>query len=382
MAATLDRIPTMIQGAGALGEIGAHAAALAGPGAAVLLVADPGLKASGMVDEALAALRAAGLGAVLYADIKSDPTHAQVDAGAALAREAGARAVVALGGGSAMDAGKLVAAVAGSTAPAMTYALCAAALPAGALPVICVPTTSGTGSETTRVAIVSGPDGSKQWFWGDELKAARIVLDPVLTVGLPPHLTAATGIDALVHAIEASTNTNRNAANDVYARAAIRLAAANLERAVTHPGDLEARAAMQIAAAFGGVAIDNAGTAIGHNIGHALGSLRPIHHGRAVGCAMVATLAWNVQGDDGPFAAVAAAMGERADAARVPVAFERLMRATGVRISLAAECEGVTPAQLAAQMRRPENEAMRRSNRRAVTDADIDAFAATVLSQS
>ncbi|GGH29044.1 hypothetical protein GCM10007036_38690 [Alsobacter metallidurans] len=382
MAATLDRIPTMIQGAGALGEIGAQAATLTGPGAAVLLVADPGLQASGMVDEALAALRAAGLGAVLFADVKSDPTHAQVDAGAALAREAGARAVVALGGGSAMDAGKLIAAVAGSAAPAMTYALCAAPLPAGALPVICVPTTSGTGSETTRVAIVSGPDGSKQWFWGDELKAARIVLDPALTVGLPPHLTAATGVDALVHAIEASTNHNRSAANDVYAHAAIRLAAGNLERAVTHPGDLEARAAMQLAAAFGGVAIDNAGTAIGHTIGHALGSLRPIHHGRAVGCAMVATLAWNVQGDDGPFAAVAAAMGEAADAARVPVAFERLMRATGVAISLARDCEGVSPAMLAAQMRRPENEAMRRSNRRPVKDADIDAFAATVLSQS
>ena len=274
------------------------------------------------------------------------------------------------------------AAVAGSPAPAMTYALCAAPLPAGELPKICVPTTAGTGSETTRVSVITGPDGSKQWFWGDALKAERVVLDPALTVGLPAHLTAATGIDALVHAIEACTNRNANPANDVYAHAAIRLAVGSLERAVARPGDLHARAAMQLAAAFAGVAIDNAGTAIGHNIGHALGSLRPIHHGRAVGCAMLATLRWNVEGDHGPFAAVATAMGEPAEASRVPAAFERLMRATGVAISLAQEFEGVTPAQLASQMRRPENEAMLRSNRRPVTDADIDAFAAAVLSQS
>ena len=139
--------------------------------------------------------------------------------------------MVALGGGSALDLGKAVAAIAGADAPAQTYALCAAPLPAARLKTICVPTTSGTGSETTRTAILSGPDGAKLWFWGDELKTDHAVLDPELTVSLPAGLTAATGIDALVHAVEAATNRNAHAANDLYAHEAIRLVSRHLDDA-------------------------------------------------------------------------------------------------------------------------------------------------------
>ncbi|MCP8940206.1 iron-containing alcohol dehydrogenase [Alsobacter sp. SYSU M60028] len=382
MPVSLEPVPPIVQGEGALAAIGERAAALAGAGAPVLLVADPGLRPSGMIDEAQAVLRRAGLSPVVFDAIKSDPTVRQVDAGAALARSAGARAVVGLGGGSAMDAAKLIAAVAPADAPSIAYALCAAPLPPNPLPKICVPTTAGTGSETTRVSVVADDEGAKQWFWGAELRAQLVVLDPELTVGLPPHLTGATGIDALVHAIEAATNVNANVANDVYAHAAIRLACRHLEQAVAHPRDLAARAGMQLAAAFAGVAIDNGGTAIGHAIGHALGSLRPIHHGRAVGVAMLATLPWNVADDAGRFAAVAEAMGEGRDAARVPDAFERLLRAAGVRVSIADEFAGVDAATLAAQIRRPENAAMRNSNRRPASDADLERFAASVLAQA
>lgn len=382
MPVMLEPVPPMVQGEGALDTLGGHAVRLAGEGTAVLLVADPGLAASGMIDAAGAALRASGLSPVVFTDIKSDPSCTQVDAAAALARAAQARAVVALGGGSAMDAGKLAAAVAGGTAPAVRYALCATPFPGGALPKICIPTTSGTGSETTRVSVIGDETGAKQWYWGAELRSDLVLLDPTLTVGLPPHLTAATGIDALVHAIEAATNRNANPANDVYALAAIRLVVRNLEQAVARPSDVAARAGLQLAAAFAGIAIDNAGTAIGHCIGHALGSLRPIHHGRAVGVAMVATLPWNVEGDDGAFAAVADAMGLDGGAAAVPAAFERLMRTTGVQISLAGAFDGVTPERLAEQMARPENEAMRRSNRREAGDSDMLRFARTMLAQA
>jgi alcohol dehydrogenase class IV len=383
MAAELDHVPAMLQGPGTLAEVGARARALAGGRAgAVLLVADPGLKPSGMVDEALAVLRRAGLSPVLFDALKSDPDIAQAEAGAALAREAGAGCVIALGGGSAMDVGKVVAAAAPGTLPVSAYGLCASPFPAKPLPKICVPTTSGTGSETTRTAILAAADHAKLWFWGAELKAELAVLDPVLTVGLPPFLTAATGIDALVHALEASTNRNANPVNDVYCHAAIRLVAKHLERAVSQPADLEARAALQVAAAFAGIGIDNCGTAIGHTIGHALGSLRPIHHGRAVGVALVATLPWNVEVGADAYAAVGAAMGEPAEAARLPAAFERLLRAVGLQVSVADEFAGVTPAALAAQMRRPENQAMSRSNRRDVTDADLEAFAQRVLTQA
>ncbi|MGE0714404.1 MAG: iron-containing alcohol dehydrogenase [Alphaproteobacteria bacterium] len=378
--AMLDRVPAIVQAPGALAELGSRAAAICGKGSAVLLVADGGL--AGHIDRAKESLRDAGLVPQLFTEFASDPGVAAVDRAADLARRERADLVVALGGGSAMDVGKAVAGVARGTLPAAAYGLCAAPLPAAPLAKICVPTTSGTGSETTRTAVLANADGAKIWLWGDTLKADLVLLDPALTVGLPAHLTAATGIDALVHAIEAVTNANAFPANDVYGHGAIRLVAENLERAVAAPDDLEARGAMQLAAALAGIAIDNCGTAIAHNIGHALASLRPIHHGRAVGLAMLATIDWNAEAGDARFAAVAAAMGEREDARAVPIAFERLLRAVGVPVSLGEAFVGVTSEALAAQMQRPENEPMRRSNRRPVGDDDLRRFAAAVLAQS
>jgi len=377
----LARVPEIIQGAGALERLGATLAARVTRGGAILLLADPGLRASGLIDAAAAALAAGGYGVIVWDDIQSDPTMAQADAAAALARRERVVGVVAIGGGSAMDVGKTVAAVAPADHPVSHYGLCAQPFPAGTLQSVCVPTTSGTGSEATRTAVLAAPDHSKVWLWGDQLKPAQIVLDPALTVGLPPALTAATGIDALVHAIEASTNANANIANDLYCHGAIRLVVGNLLRALEAPADLAARAGMQRAATLAGIGIDNCGTAIAHNIGHALASLRPVHHGRAVGLALRATLAWNAADDvAGRFAAVAAAMGEPADGSRVPGAYERLLRRSGIRVSLAGEgYDAIRPADLALQMARPENEAMRRSNRRPVGDADLLAFAHEIL---
>ena len=383
--ASLARVPEIVQGAGALEALGGTLSGLLPAGSAVLLVVDPGLRAGGVIDAAGAALRAGGLAVVAYDDVKSDPTMAQVDAAAAIARRERVAAVVAVGGGSAMDVGKTIAAIAGTEAGARAgaahYGLCAHPFPATRLLSVCVPTTSGTGSEATRTAVLADAQHAKVWLWGDELKPALIVLDPVLTAGLPPSLTAATGIDALVHAIEASTNANAHVANDLYCHAAIRLVVAHLRRAVEAPADLAARAGLQWAATWAGIGIDNCGTAIAHNIGHALASLRSVHHGRAVGLALRATLAWNVAADaDGRFAAVAEAMGEGRDARAVPAAFDRLLRQAGIKIVLAGEgYDEVTPAALAAQMARPENEAMRRSNRRPVTDADLLTFATAVL---
>jgi alcohol dehydrogenase class IV len=379
----LARVPEIQQGAGSLEGLGAALAARLPAASAVLLVADPGLGPSGAIDLASRALAGAGLGAIVYSDLKSDPTMAQVDRGADIARREAVAAVVSLGGGSAMDAGKAIAATARGSAGAAHYGLCANPFPPERLLSVCVPTTSGTGSEVTRTAVLGAPDGAKVWLWGDELKPALVVLDPALTTGLPPALTAATGIDALVHAIEASTNANANDANDLYCHRAIALVVRHLRRAVAAPRDLAARAGLQWAATLAGIGIDNCGTAIAHNIGHALASLRPVHHGRAVGLALRATLPWNVAEDpDGRFAAAAAAMGEVREAAHLPGAFDRLIRDSGVRLSLRGEGhDEVTPAALAAQMARPENEAMRRSNRRAVADADLLAFATAVLAE-
>ncbi len=358
-------------------------AARLGGGAPVLLVADPGLAYFGITPRAEASLRGAGLAVSVYTNIKSDPATTQVDTAAALARMDGAGVVVALGGGSAMDAGKAAAAIAPAEHASESYALAARPLPERALRTICVPTTAGTGSETTRNSILTDPRGAKVWLWGEALKADAVLLDPTLTVDLPAHLTAATGIDALVHAIEASTNANATEANDMFCHEAIRLVVRWLPIAVAEPRNLEARAAVQWAAALAGIGIDNAGTAIAHNIGHAIASLRPIHHGRAVGLAMLASLAWNAEHDpQGRFAAVAEAMGERRDARAVAPAFEALLRKVGVRVSVMGEGHDELQAErLAAQMGRPENAAMRASNARPVSDGDLLVFARTMLVQ-
>lgn len=375
----LASVPPLTIGAGARHLIGAIASALAGREAAVLLVADPGLEPLGVVGELEASLAEDGFRVTRFTDLKSDPTVAQADAATALARRSGALLVVGLGGGSALDLAKAVAAIAGETAPAATYALGAAPLPHTRLKTVLLPTTAGTGAETTRVAILSDPDGAKLWFYGEELRADHAILDPELTRSLPAGLTVATGLDALVHAVEAATNRRATPGNDVVAHEAIRLVARCLPVAVAQPGDLAAREGLLRAAALAGTAIDNAGTAAAHAIGHALASLRPIHHGRAVTMAMLGSMRWVVGQDrEGRFAACAAAMGQEASGPGFLTAFEDLTRRVGFMPDMSAFAD-VTPERLAAQIARPENRPMMRATARDADDGDLLGLARSVL---
>jgi len=317
----------------------------------------------------------------VFSDFTGDPTVAQTDAAADLARATGARAVISVGGGSALDLGKAVAAIATDSRSAVDYELCKMPLPPARLASIVIPTTSGTGSEATRTSIVTRADKAKVWLWGDELKADEIILDPETTVSLPARLTAWTGIDALVHAFEAATNRNATAANNVFAHEAIRLAVRHLKRAVDMPGDIEARAGLQRAATLGGIAIDNCGTAAAHMIGHALASLKPLHHGRSVILGILASIDWTIAGDDGRNLEAARAFG-LTSAADLPKAFDDLARSIGIDVALGPDFAAITPAALAAQFSRPENEAMRNSNRRPIGEADMLAFAHRILEQA
>ncbi len=378
MTVELARVPQIVSGAGARHQVGTRAAALVAAGSSVLLVADPGLEASGAHADLTRSLEAAGFAVHIFKAFTGDPTMAQTDAAAQVARTVKAGLVVALGGGSALDLGKVVAAIASAPEPAQTYELCAAPFPASRLKCITVPTTSGTGAEVTRTTILTRPDKSKVWLWGEETKADLAILDPELTLKLPAFLTAATGIDALVHAVEAATNRNNHALNTIYAHEAIRLVGRHLVRAVNSPADIEARAGVQLAALLAGIAIDNCGTAIAHNIGHAIGSLKSVHHGRAVGVAMLATLPWNIAGDDGRWAACARALGAGDTAADFVRGFEGLIRASGLDMNL-HECSDISPEQLAQQMLRPENVPMQMSNWRASSEADLVRLAAATL---
>jgi len=379
---TLLPVPEIAVGADRVDKIGADLAALKEAPKRVLLVIDRMLSHGGVgkrVREALATTRHE---TALWDGLAGKPTGAQIDAAAALARTHTAEAVIGVGGGSALDVAKLVAAIAGATDSVERYAFCANPLPTIPLPVICVPTTAGTGSETTHTAVFANAAGKKAWAWGPELAARKAVLDASLTTSLPAPLTAATGIDALIHAVESCTNANRFEANDVIAHAAIRLIARHLPAAVREPQNLEAREGMLVASCYAGIAINNTGTAIAHNIAHALGSIGKVHHGRAAGLGLRASLPWSLSASERAFADVAEAMGGPRDAGALPGLVDRLIRAVGLKVALADELPGVTPERLAAEMALPENEAMRKSSARPSTERDLHDLARAVLTAS
>ncbi len=374
---TLYPVPEVAIGAGRIDQIGGDVAALPGSPSRVLVVIDRYLSQSGVAGRVQSALP--GRDVTLWDEFAGEPAAAQIDAAASIARKNRIEAVIGIGGGSALDVAKLVASIASEAAGVERYAFCANPLPARPLPVICVPTTAGTGSETTLTAIFANAAGKKAWAWGPELAARKAILDPTLTASLPAHLTAATGIDALVHAVESCTNANRFEANDQIAHAAIRLVARHLPVAVSNPTDLGAREGMLVASCYAGIAINNCGTAIAHNIAHALGSLGKVHHGRAAGLGLRASLPWSLPASEAAFAAVAEAMGGPRDASALPGLVDRLIREVGMKISLADELPALTPERLAAEMALPENAAMRKSASRASTDDDLRDLARLVL---
>lgn len=376
---TLNRVPAIAVGPGRIDDIGADVTQFAGGLASVLLVCDPALAALGLTGRTEAALAAGGHRVAIFDAFTADPGEAQIADGAAVAWETKAQAIVGLGGGSALDAAKMIATTMMADRSLETYRLAAVPLPERRARLICVPTTAGTGSEATSVSILSGPDKTKYWFWGQALKPDFVIVDPELTVGLPPAMTVATGLDALVHAMEAATNRAANPGNDFYTLASIRRVVGYLPTAYAEPDNIGARTRLLLAATMAGAAIDNVGTALAHNIGHALGSLMPVHHGRAVALAMEATLPWVIEGNRRGFGRVANAFGLGADPDALPARFTALLDELGFDRSLP---ETVDAAALAARMAAPENSAMRMATARDITDADLHHLAASVLAKN
>jgi alcohol dehydrogenase class IV len=368
----LSRIPAIFFGAGCLSRLGREVAARLAPGGAVMIIADPAMRSLGWTDRVTDMLAAKEIRNAVYAEFKGEPKVSEIDRATAAARDLSAGLVVGIGGGSALDTAKLVAATTRSGLSAAAYALCDTPVPLDALPVIAIPSTAGTGSEVTRTSVFALESGVKTWAWGDPLKPVAALLDPELTLTLPPPLTAATALDALVHAIEAATNARRNAGNDLFCHRAINLITRNLERAIKDGSDMAARGALLLGSCYAGIAIDNGGTALAHNISHAVAALAPIAHGRATALAMLATMDWVAEAVPEAFAAVAQAMGETPEPDAAVSAFAHVVRASGLKISLRDDgLELNRPELLAAQMAQPQNAPMRKATVRPVRDEDL-----------
>ncbi|MGE0408646.1 MAG: iron-containing alcohol dehydrogenase [Amphiplicatus sp.] len=258
-----------------------------------LVVTDKGLLEAGLVEPALKSLEAAGMTASVFADVASDPPAPIVRRAVAAAREAKADGVIGLGGGSSLDTAKIVAALMKSSQSLEDiYGVGQIAAPRA--PLALIPTTAGTGSEVTNIAIVTTEDDQKMGVADDALYADIALLDAGLTLGLPRAATAATGIDAMVHAIEAFTSKmKKNPVSDALAKEALRLLSANIVKACTAPDDLAAREAMLLGAMLAGQAFSNAPVAAVHAMAYPIGALFHVPHGLSNALMLAPVLRFN-----------------------------------------------------------------------------------------
>ncbi len=249
-------------------------------GTTVLFITDPGLRKLGLCDPALDTLKASGLDVELFDEVEADPSRATLEAAVALGKQIGATGVIGFGGGSSLDVAKLAALLIGSSED-LDQAWGVNRAQGPRLPLVLVPTTAGTGSEVTPVSIITVGEKEKRGVSSPILQPDIALLDPNLTLGLPPAITAATGIDAMVHAIEAyaSTSANNNPLSKTLAREALRLLGANIERAVSNGSDVEARSAMLLGSMLAGQAFANSPVAAVHALAYPIGGTFHVPHG-------------------------------------------------------------------------------------------------------
>ncbi|MCE4552903.1 iron-containing alcohol dehydrogenase [Roseateles cellulosilyticus] len=304
------------------------------------VVTDAFLHRSGLLGPALQSLVAAGFELLVIDDVQPDPPDHVVQAASERARAFGAQLVLGLGGGSSMDVAKLVAVLVASEQPlAQMYGI--GQVQGERLPLVQVPTTAGTGSEVTPIAIVTTGATTKSGIVSRQLYADMAVLDAALTTGLPPAITAATGVDAMVHAIEAFTSRRlKNPLSDQLALQALRLLSSHLLRACEHGQDLAAREALLLGALLAGQAFANAPVAAVHALAYPLGGRFHLPHGLSNALVLAPVLRFNAETSPEAYVGLAEALlpAVTGDAATKVQAFirhlEALVAATGLPLRL------------------------------------------------
>lgn len=280
------QLPTRIVfGPGKVAELGAIARSL-GEFRRALVVSDPGVVAAGHTRRGVESLEAAGLQTRLFSDFRENPTTAHVEAGLVAAREFRPELIVGFGGGSSMDCAKGINFLYSCGGRMQDY--WGKDKATGPLaPMIAVPTTAGTGSETQSYALISDAESHAKMACGDKRAAFRAaVLDPELTLTQPPRVTALAGFDALSHAVETFVTRPRTTLSIAFSREAWRLLAGNFERVLREPQNLAAREAMQLGACFAGLAIENSMLGAAHAAANPLTAAYGVAHGDAIALAL------------------------------------------------------------------------------------------------
>ena len=359
--------PTKIVfGAGEIARLGQEAKALGLK--RVLLVADAGVEKNGLLKAPLVALNDAGLETSVFTGVDGNPTEQNIEDGAKAYAAHRAEGVVAVGGGSPMDAAKLIALRAQCSLPfeQLDDAIDGGVhIPDNVPPIITVPTTAGTGSEVGRSGVLTvRSTGRKTVIFSPRLLAKVAILDPALTVSMPPSVTAATGFDALTHCVEAYLSTGDHPLADAIALGGIELVQQYLERAVNEPRDLEARGGMMKAAMMGAIAFQK-GLGACHSLAHPLSSEHGLHHGLANALCLPAVIAFNAPAVPDRVRRVGRLLGDE-DAVK---AIAALRARVGINGGLAGS--GIRDEHLAPLAKKALEDACHRSNPRPTTEGDL-----------
>ena len=279
----------------------------------VLLVTDHGLVQAGIVDLITAPLESAGIPYAVYDGVEPDPRVEIVQECVDAARAAGANLLIGLGGGSPIDIAKVCSIMLTNGGEPLDY-VGIGNVPKAGLPVIAIPTTAGTGSEVTPIAVLSDKAAHlKKGIVSDYLYPVAALVDPALATGLPAKITAYTGMDALTHCIEAYTNKFAQPFIDVFGEKGIELVAKSLRRAYCQGEDLQARTDMAMASLYGGLCLGSVNTAAVHALAYPLGGTYNIPHGLANTILLPHVMAFNAPSDLEKYARIAELMGENTE---------------------------------------------------------------------
>jgi alcohol dehydrogenase len=303
-------VPVLHFGEGCLAELPGQIAALRA--SRPMIVTDKGIVNAGLIAPVEQTLRAAGLEVAIFDEVVADPPEAIVLQAIEAAKSAGVDIVIGLGGGSSLDTAKVVAALAVDGAQPLADIYGIGLLDRKGLPTILIPTTSGTGSEVTAISILTTGETTKAGIISPHLVADVALLDPALTLGLPANVTAATGIDAMVHAVESYTSRNgKNPVSDMLAIEALKLLTAHIETACSDGSNMVAREAMLRGSMLAGQAFANSPVGAIHALAYPLGGIYHIPHGLSNALVMPYVMQYNLE-------AAAPLYAELADALNIP----------------------------------------------------------------
>ena len=300
----------IVNGPGAAKEVGNFAKAL---GKKALLVTDTQLEKAGLLNEIKKSLEIAGVPFAMYDRVIMEPTQDYTDEGLKAFKEAGADFLIAVGGGSPMDAAKAIGALATNTGKISDF-MGANKIPKPAAPLIAIPTTAGTGSEVSPFTIITDTAKDVKMLIASPGILPRVALvDPLMTLQMPQGITAATGLDALTHAIEAYVSVKAQPLTDTLALQAIRIIAANLRQAWSNGDNLEARTNMLIGSLHAGLAFANSSVALVHGMARPIGAYFHAPHGISNAALLPAVIEFSILGNPEKYAHIAGAMGENTE---------------------------------------------------------------------